>query len=1111
MRKYPRHDIWGGIEEMVNAMKRYHIISAAASIVILLSAVMSLPADAQRKKSQIVMDFEPVCDTLDSLITARTTVKGELGLKAVMKRGSQLDFYFTVSLGDWPWSSADIKWFKSELKKRIPGKYRGWSIGNIFSNGVRFERLAMPGLSFDGSAVQSPYRLQGHSRTSSPIVENLQKPAFKGGLDNIHIAMWQSHGRYYEQSTGRWEWQRPCLFQTAEDMFTQSFVLPYLVPMLENAGAYVFLPRERDYRREESIVDNDPSFDRQEAMSAAEMLSCLPYKDPYIVRGSGEYTETGRWSDAGTGFADTSLVYEGLASPFEAGTARKAGCIEGRKDISTARWTPDLPEKGEYAVYVSYKSLPESTDAAEYTVRHLGGTSRYIVNQKIGGGTWIYLGTFTFAKGREGYVELTNAVPQGRKAARGAVVTADAVKFGGGMGNIARKRYGDTLSVAEVSGLPRFAEGARYWMQWSGVDTTVYSQNGQKNDYMDDFMSRGAWTGWLSGRSAVNPRAEGKGIPIDLSFGFHSDAGTTPNDSTVGTLAIYTLRCEGSQKLPDGEDRMTCRLYASMVQDQIVNDLRAQYDPIWNRRYLWDRSYSESRTPSVPAMLLELLSHQNFADMRYGLDPAFRFTVSRAVYKGILKYLSSRYGFSYTVQPLPVNSFSVTFADENRSEGPMALLKWKATADTLEPTAAPKGYILYTKIDSGAFDNGRILKEYRQTADGVQLTTRIDPGHIYSFKVTAYNSGGESFPSEILSIGMPASIRTERVGKSVGTDVKTVLVVNNFDRISAPVSFDTPQYAGFDNRIDSGVPYIRDCSFIGEMYQFRRDMPWTDDDNPGFGASYDEYAGQITAGNTFDYPYIHGRAIIEAGYPFCSASSRAFVSDSTLSSGTWAVDLICGKQVTVKEGKAKEHGRYRVFSPKMQEAIRRYTSAGGNILTSGAYIATDIWDRVYEVSCDSSFRAESIRFAEGVLGYRWITCFGSRTAEAEYNFPAAIGIADGKATGAIAKNGGANGLIPFNNRYSSTIYRVESPDGIAPAKVKTVQGESSGSFLRYRDTRISAGTWLDNGTYRSIAIGFPIETVTDQEARNTLMKTVLDFFGRQEKESNAETGENRHN
>ena len=78
-------------------------------------------------------------------------------------------------------------------------------------------------------------------------------------------------------------------------------------------------------------------------------------------------------------------------------------------------------------------------------------------------------------------------------------------------------------------------------------------------------------------------------------------------------------------------------------------DIQKDFEPEWQRRPLWDRSYSESRTPPVPAMLLELLSHQNLADMKYGLDPGFRFTVSRAIYKGMLKYLSNRYGVPYAV------------------------------------------------------------------------------------------------------------------------------------------------------------------------------------------------------------------------------------------------------------------------------------------------------------------------------------------------------------------------------------------------------------------------------------------------------------------------------
>ena len=122
-------------------------------------------------------------------------------------------------------------------------------------------------------------------------------------------------------------------------------------------------------------------------------------------------------------------------------------------------------------------------------------------------------------------------------------------------------------------------------------------------------MSRGDWVEWISRGSSMNPSKEkGLGIPVDLSFGFHSDAGITPNDSIVGTLAIYTLKSEGKTTLPGGESRMSSREYTDLIQSQIVNDLRMEYDSLWSRRCIWDRSYRESRTPSAPAMLLELLS-----------------------------------------------------------------------------------------------------------------------------------------------------------------------------------------------------------------------------------------------------------------------------------------------------------------------------------------------------------------------------------------------------------------------------------------------------------------------------------------------------------------------
>ena len=138
------------------------------------------------------------------------------------------------------------------------------------------------------------------------------------------------------------------------------------------------------------------------------------------------------------------------------------------------------------------------------------------------------------------------------------------------------------------------------------VDSTIRAWD---SDYTNDYATRGAWTEMMK---------EEKGIPFDLSLAFHTDAGMTPDDGIIGTLSIYTLKCDGKRKFKDGSDRMSCRMLSEYVQDQIVEDVREDWEPQWNRRMLWDRSYSESRTTGVPAVLLELLSHQNFADMKYG-------------------------------------------------------------------------------------------------------------------------------------------------------------------------------------------------------------------------------------------------------------------------------------------------------------------------------------------------------------------------------------------------------------------------------------------------------------------------------------------------------------
>ena len=965
--------------------------------VALFLSCLALPA-------QTAQEFKAATDSLRARLRRRTTVDTALKLTRIAKRGTTLDFHFSKELGDYPLKNEDLEWMRKQLLDLFPSAYRAYALGEIYAERREVSFLTMPSLNSNGRPAETKLR-RSDPRSKSPLVRTDEQ--WSRGLSGRHIALWQSHGRYYESKTERWEWQRAATFRTVEDLYTQSYVLPFLIPMLENAGACVMTPRERDVQSWEVICDNDPSFHGERTGK---------------MRRTGHYKESGSWSEAGEGFADTKPVYSIYENPFTAGTARMCETITGEESHpkASATWRPEIPERGEYAVYVSYRSFANSTTDAVYTVHHLGGESEFHVNQRMAGGTWVYLGTFTFAAGDEGFVRLTN------QSSAAGLVSADAVKFGGGMGKIERG--------GELSGYPAFAEGALYSMQWYGIDTHMFDD--WEDDYTRDYAGRGKWVSHLAGGSRANPEMGGRRVPFDLSFAFHSDAGVTPNDSIIGTLGIYTLLADNKDELPNGESR-----------------IRKQFEPKWSRRQTWDRSYSESRTTSVPAMLLELLSHQNFADMKYGLDPTFRFTVSRSVYKGILKYLSARYGCSYAVQPLPVKAFAAVIQDGK------AVLSWEDARDPAEPTAVPKGYILYTREDDGGFDDGVRLEDVAKEGNRLSVTVPIRRGRMYSFRIAAYNDGGKSFPSETLAVGTP------------GEDSKTVLIVNNFTRISAPAWFDTPNYGGFMDNIDSGVPYIREINFIGEMNQFDRTKAWTDDDNPGFGGSYTNRGGRVIAGNTFDYPALHGRILLNAGYAFCSVSADYFPS---MDASTYAaVDLICGKQVTTRVGRGAIPDRYTVFPAPMQDALRKYANDGGSILVAGAYIGTDAWDQVYPGTFPIKNADQTRSFIQEVLGYKWVTNFGDVTGIIVPKPGAAVQLSD---------------PMKYNRLFDEHYYRVENPDGIEPA------GDKAKTFLRYAGTDIPAATVFDDGKHRVIACGFPLEALTTDGALEAVLLTSMGFL-----------------
>ncbi|MEL6341599.1 MAG: N-acetylmuramoyl-L-alanine amidase [Myxococcota bacterium] len=518
--------------------------------------------------------------------------------------------------------------------------------------------------------------------------------ASDGALRGKAVYLSQCHGYIWYESLGRFSTQRPNLFDTVEDFHNPEGANQYLIRYLENAGASVFTARERDLNPQMAIVDD----------------------------GDPGYQEVGAgFQDGLAGFADRPPYRYGV-DPFDAGTTRRFPADGGGRAV----WTPDIPEDGYYAVYVSWDADADHATNAHYRITHSGGVIDRSVDQTVHGSTWQYLEWLWLPEGPDSLtVELIADSDQ-----TGRWLSADAVRVGGGISEV--ERFG------QLSGRDRWEEGAIQYAQFNGAPPIVYDPYDDGDG--SDPAVRSRWAAW------EHPTGE---PAVYLSW--HSNAGGGQGTSTY----IY----EGTYSPVPGSD-----IFGALVQEELIDTIRTRWDSGWSNRGVRTAAFSELsplHNPEMPAALVELAFHDLESDAAVLKEPRFRQDAARAMMRAVVRYFAAQSGETPVFLPEPPGDVALLHTVDGELE-----LTWSPG-----PSGAPLGdpavtYRVFRSQDGRSWDNGTPVS-------GTAMILDAEPGDVVYARVAAVNDGGVSFPSEVMG------------ARKAWDGVAPVLIVAGFDRLRA--------------------------------------------------------------------------------------------------------------------------------------------------------------------------------------------------------------------------------------------------------------------------------------------------------------------------------------
>jgi len=558
-----------------------------------------------------------------------------------------------------------------------------------------------------------------------PVAQAARQPT--GALTGVVVFTTAGHG--WTAGASSWYLQRPLLWSMNEDYGNQD-MLNYFVHYAFNAGATVVPFRPVGWQPLEIVLDND---------------------DPGV-------TFTGSWSNgASTKYYENGVTNSGIVYKWTSAAG---------SETATARYTPNITVTDFYPVYC-FTIAGANRTLQTYRIKHRGGITAVAIDHRLVGNGWIWLGDYYFVAGDLNYVEITNQSPTG-----GAII-ADAIRWGGGLGDIVRPGPGT------VSGYPRDEECMRYWAHSElgnnavGFDTTIWDVP-DLDDGSDNVRVAAKWA------REMNQEPPG-GVLVErwrrIYLEFHTNAA---NGNARGQMCLITTLGATTYQTQ----------FATILSDEVDADMAAraaEFEHAWVDRAepTYTGAYGAICTPAngneFDATIIELAFHDNQQDAELLRDPRVRAAMAKSCVEGIIRFLNSLPGSTVPLAFPPDRPRSVRAVD---SGGGNVTLAWQPPLSGPAYGDPATGYVIYQSTDGFGFGNPIVLGNVTS-----HTLTGVPVGQTRYFRIAATNAGGESMPSEVLAVRRPAS------------GAARVLIVNGFDRLRRQINprqtfTQPPAYAG---------------------------------------------------------------------------------------------------------------------------------------------------------------------------------------------------------------------------------------------------------------------------------------------------------------------------